>query len=239
MCKNSNEEVTMHHAIFRRCSIAQVAVLLAGLLMWPAIGAAQTVSGQARAVQATILGATTVLADTGTLVDSDDSREAALSTGDILSLGAADVLHATTISSIYGWDLEDSVASEASVADLGLNVPGNTIAAELVMARAIAPVGSPSIGTAIIDGLSINGLPIDVTGAVNQTVSLLGGRVVINEVLSSATGTVVNALHIVLDGLADVVIASASAGITPATSAPSPDPSPTPLPLPLPLPLGL
>ncbi len=223
----------MHHTIFRRCSIAKVAVLLAGLLIWPAIGAAQTVSGQARAVQATILGATTVLSDTGTLVDSDDAREASLSTGSIPSLGTAEVLHATTISSIYGWDSLDSVASEASLGNLSLSIPGNTIAADLVMARALTPVSGASTAVSSLDGLSINGLPVAVTGAANQTIPLLGGRVVLNEQQTSATGIVVNALHIVLDGLADVVIASASTGITPATSTPSPTPSPLPLPLPL------
>jgi hypothetical protein len=223
----------MHHAIFRRCNIAHVVVLLAGLLIWPTIGAAQTVSGQARAVQATVLGATTVLGDTGSLIDSDDARETSLSTGSISSLGTAEVLHATTVSSIYGWDSLDSVASEASLGNLSLSIPGNTIAADSVMARALTPVSGASTAVSSIDGLFINGLPVEVSGSPNQVVSLIGGRVVLNEQQTSATGTVVNALHIVLDGLADVVIASASTGINQGTS------TTEPLPLPLPLPLGL
>lgn len=208
----------MNHSILRRCRVFETAVLLAGLLAWPVTGAAQEVSGQASAVRATVLGTTTVLSDTGTLNGPDDAREASSLTGSIPMLGAAEVLHATTVSSVYGWDSLDSVASEAALANLNLNVPGNTVAAGFVMARALAPVGGSSTGTSSIDGLLINGLPVAVTGAPNQTVGLLGGRVVINEQQSSATGTAVNALHVIVDGVADVVIASASAGITPESS---------------------
>ncbi len=49
--------------IISRCKVLEVVALLAGLLLWPAMGAAQNVSGQAQAIQATVMGATTVLAD--------------------------------------------------------------------------------------------------------------------------------------------------------------------------------
>ena len=62
--------------------------------------------------------------------------------------------------------------------------------------------------------LSINGAPITVTGQPNQTIPLLRGRVIINEQQPLfPSGMTVNALHIVIDGVADVVIASATAGI--------------------------
>src|SRR5213594_1388750 len=87
--------------------IATVAV--AGLGGWPSAGDAQTVIGQASAVQATVLGMTTEMADTGTLGGTSDAREASQITGSVPSLLTGEVLHATTI----GWP--DQVASEASV----------------------------------------------------------------------------------------------------------------------------
>ncbi len=64
-----------------------------------------------------------------------------------------------------------------------------------------------------------------VSGAANQTIPLIGGRAILNEQIVSATGTTVNALHLVVDGLADLVIASASAGQSSTGSTP-------PLPIP-------
>src|SRR6267142_1151873 len=59
----------------------------------------------------------------------------------------------------------------------------------------------------------INGIPIVPTGSPNQTIAIPGGRVVINEQVSSAGATVVNGLHVVVEGVVDVVIASAKSGI--------------------------
>lgn len=217
----------MHHALSRFCNlVVGGAALLAGVLLWPAIGAAQEVSGQARAVQSTVLGATTVLADTGTLSGEDDAREASLLTANVPLLGSAGTLHAATVSSIYGWDAQDYVASEAALGSLNLGVGGNAVSADFVMARALTPVSGASSGSSSITGLVVNGSPIDVTGEPNQTVSLIGGQVVINEQQASASGIVVNALHIVIDGVADVAIASASSGI-----APSAEPAPSPVPI--------
>jgi len=94
-----------------------------------------------------------------------------------------------------------------------VTVAGNSISAAFVMARALAPVSGSPTGTSEIDGLTINGVPVDVTGQPNQIVWLLGGRVIVNEQSPSSTGTTVNALHVVLDGVADLVFASASAGV--------------------------
>ena len=180
-------------------------------LAWPGAARAQTVSGQARAVQTIVSGAfgpaTTTLSDTGTLAGAGDARQASQLAGSVPSLVTGGVLHATTI----GWS--DEVDSEASLADLALTVAGNTIGADFVMARARAIVGASIVGLVNIDNLSINGVPIAVTGSANQVLVIPGGRVVINEQLASPTGTVVNALHIAVDGVADVVIASATAGV--------------------------
>lgn len=208
----------MRYLLSRCCSAVSVTAFLAGLFLWPSLGAAQEVSGQARAVQATLLGATTVISDTGTLNSADDAREASLLIASIPMLGGAEVPHATTVSST------DVVTSEATLANLNLSVPGNTVTAGFLLARAMAPVEGQGTGRSSIEGLIINGTPVTVTGTPNQIIPLLGGRIVLNEQQVSATGTIVNALHIIVDGIADVVLASASAGVMPDTSTTLPPP---------------
>ena len=190
-------------------------VILAGvtaMLAWPSAAAGQTVSGQARVVQtATVdpLGTitTTTLADTGTLGDAGDIRQSSQLSGNVPGVLSGGVLHATTIG------YPDQVDSEASLADLALTVGGNTIGADFVMARAMAIQGVGASGAVAISGLSVNGLPIAVTGLPNQTVGIPGGQIVINEQQQSAGRTVVNALHVVVTGVADVTIGSATAGV--------------------------
>jgi hypothetical protein len=105
------------------------------------------------------------------------------------------------------------VASEAGLTGLSLGLTGISISADLVMARVLALLGGEHTGISSIDRLSVNGVPITVTGAPNQTIYVPGGVLVINEQLTSSASTVVNALHLTVDGVADVVIASATAGI--------------------------
>jgi hypothetical protein len=193
-----------------RWSLVAFGVLLAGLATPPLL-AGQTVSGQARVVKASVVGltgtTTSVLSDTGALTDSSDARQASQITGAVTSLLQGGTLHATTI----GWP--DEVASEASIADLAVTLAGTRIGADFVMSRVRAVQGSAASGSTGLSGLTINGVPVQVTGAPNQTIAIPGGRVVINEQQTTSSGTVVNALHVVVTGVADIVIASASAGI--------------------------
>lgn len=190
-----------------------VGLALAALLVLPGTADAGSVAGRAAAVQATSLGLTTTLADTGPLADSDDARTASEVTASILGLGGADALHATTISSIQSWVPPDEVASQAGLGNLALTVAGNQISAAFVMAQAIAPLGAPSGGSSIIDRLRVNGISLEPTGAPNQRFDLPGLTLILNEVQSSATSTTVNALRITTwDGLTNIVIATATAG---------------------------
>lgn len=190
-------------------------LILAGMtavLAWPSAAASQTVSGQARVVQTTTVDplgtiTTTTLADTGMLNDSSDTRQSSQLSGNVRGLLSVGVLHATTIG------YPDEVDSEASLADLALTVGGNTIGADFVMARATASQGVGGSGVVSISGLSVNGLRIDVTGLPNQIVGIPGGQIVINQQQQSPGGTVVNALHVVVTGIADVTIGSATAGV--------------------------
>jgi hypothetical protein len=194
---------------FLRWGIMGVTVALAGLAGWPPAGDAQTVTGRATAVRATVLGSTTVLSDSGALTGSDDARQASQVTGAVPSLLDAEVLHAVTI----GW--ADQATAEASLAALRLTVGGYGISAGFVMARAMAVLGGGAgAGDTTIDGLTINGVPVTVTGQPNQLVPILGGRIVINEQRPLIpSGMTVNALHVVVDGVADVIVSSATAGL--------------------------
>ncbi len=210
----------------RRCSI--VVALATAVLVWPAAGVAQlggilpspsptttsTVVGDASAVRVSVLGilgtaTSTALADTGTLSGVNDARDASMVTGSVPSTLSAETLSAATISWV------DQVDSEASLANLNMTVAGVGITADLIMARASQVLGAAGSGSSILSNLSINGTPIAVTGAPNQAIWIPGGQVIINEQTISSTGTaVVNALHVAVTGVADVVIASATAGVS-------------------------
>ena len=213
-----------------RSASAAVVLMLAGLLTWPAASVAQlggllpphptttttspTVVGSASAVQATVLGilgtgTTTVLAGTGTLGGTNDARDASMDTGSIPSTLNAETLSTDTISWV------DEVDSEASLTNLNMTVAGIGITADSVMAQASQVLGTAGSGISTLSNLAINGTPIAVTGDPNQTIWVPGGQVIINEQTISPTGTaVVNALHVAITGVADVVIASATAGIS-------------------------
>ena len=206
--------------------ILRVAGALAALVAWPGIsqaqvglpglpplpggggGQAQTLTGQASAVTAVVLGNVTSLADTGTLSSASDPLGAGLSIGSIPGLLAGEALHAATM----GWT--DQVASQASVGNLAITLAGTGISVLQVVSRALAVSGAGATGGSSIEGLTIGGVPVTATGAPNQQISLPGLTVILNEQIQSASGIVVNALRIrTLDGLADVVIGSARAGI--------------------------
>ena len=181
--------------------------------LWSESRPATGFSREATGVRATVLGTTTVLSHAGPLSSSGGSDEASLLSASVPGTLAARVLHAATIGQ------GDRSRSEASTADLGLTIAGQTIQASFLMARAeaICASGGPQArGSSEIVGLTINGTPITVTGAPNQTVLLPGGlgRVVINEQNGSPGDITVSALHVVVTGVADVVVSSAHADIT-------------------------
>ena len=193
--------------------------LLLSLLSWPAQRASAnntTFSGEATVVQATVLGLPPiVLSDTGALDSTGGAREASLLDANVPGLLTAEVLHASTV----GQGQRSS--SEASVANVTLTVGGNTISAGLLRARATAEChnGTASVsGSSEIVDLVVNGQAVVVSGQPNQTISLPVGRVIINEQQSSVSGNTgditVNALHVMVDGVADVIISSAHADIT-------------------------
>jgi hypothetical protein len=205
-----------------------VAGALAGLVAWPGTGQAQldlggilppilpapspapstTVTGQASAVTAVVLGTVTSLANTGTLTDPSDPLGTGQPLGSIAGLLSAESLHAATM----GWT--DQVASDASLGSLLMTVGGTGVSADFVQSRALAVSGGVPTGLTSIQGLSIGGVSVSPSGLPNERISLGGLSVILNEQIQSASGIVVNALHVrTLDGLTDVVVGSARAGI--------------------------
>src|SRR5881409_3553149 len=174
---------------------------------------ATSYSGRATVLQATVLGLGPVaLADAGSLPPSGGAQEASLLNATVPGLLTAEVLHASTVGQ------GNASRSEASVAELSLTVAGNTISASLLQARAAAVCrdgGATASGSSDIAALSVNGQTITISGAPNQKVPLFVGEVIINEQTSNGPGDItVNALHVRVPGVADVIVSSAHADIT-------------------------
>ena len=194
----------------------------------PSATQATSYSGHATVVQAKLFGpvpAAVTLVDAGSLPSSGGAREASLLDASVPGLLTAEVLHATSVGQ------GNASRSEASVAELALTVGTNSISAGFLEARATAMCtdgGATASGSSHIARLSVNGQVIQVDGTPNQTVLLPNGtgKVVINEQTSAGSGDItVNALHVSVDGVADVIISSAHADIT---CAPAPPPPPPP-----------
>jgi len=185
-----------------------------------------TYSGRATVVQATVLGGAPIapitLVDAGPLASSGGAEQQSLLDASIPGLLSAEVLHAAT----SGQGSQSS--SEASVAEVAVTAGGNSVSAGFLMSRAEAKCtdGTASAsGSSEIARLGINGQTIVVSGAPNQTITLPNGRVIINEQNTAPGDVTVNALHVVVDGIADVVVASAHADIGCPTAPPPPPPT--------------
>jgi len=182
---------------------------------------ATTYSGRATVVQAGVLGQQINLGDTGPLPPEGGAQERSLFDATVPELLSVEVLHASTVGE------GNHSRSEASVAQLSLTAGGNTISAGFLMARAEARCtdgGATTSGSSELAELTINNAAIVVSGQPNQTILLPNGRVVINEQTTAPGDITVNALHVVVNGIADVVVSSAHADI----GCPQPPPPPPP-----------
>ncbi len=216
----------MHRTVFDKfCRSLILGMLLPGFLLGPTTGAALAqqsdavqFSGQATVLRATVLGITTTVSDTGPLPSSGGAVQKSLLSASVPGILTADVFHATAV----GQGKQSS--AEAAVADATLTAAGHTISASFLAAQATAtctPSGPSVSGNSEIAELVIDGQPITLSGAPNQTIPLpapAGGEIIINEQDSSVSGNsgsmTVNALHITVPGVADVVVSSAHADIT-------------------------
>jgi hypothetical protein len=191
---------------------------------------AQTFSGQATAVKATVItgivpGVTTAVSDTGPLPSAGGSinlASASANVSGILGAGASTVNSSGSV---------NSSQSAASIAALDVNIAGFVtdfrVRADTVASTTMCtcPTGACAGGSTITNlriGQRGGGTVIAVTGAVNQTEVVVIGpvtlTVVINEHIVSPSSITVNALHITLnDSLTgvttDVVVSSSHSDI--------------------------
>jgi len=192
-------------------------------LMSSANGA--TYGGDATGAVVTVTATgTTIRAATGTLSISGGEADSALSVGDIpgSATGGAVALAASALSSVVIGTGADTRA-HAAMGAVGLTVSGNQISSDFLMARSTASCGPTVGGSSELVNLVINGQPITVTGAPNQTVTLPNGSAIINEQVPTVGTTsgelIVNALHVLTHDtitgqpIADVALGTADAKI--------------------------
>jgi hypothetical protein len=183
------------------------------------LGIAQTVTytGEAAVAKVNVLGILNAsIQDTGPLPSSGGS----LST-ELLSLNVPDLLNLQLLSA--STDGENSQTnSAASVTQVTITAAGVYVTASVLTSNASATCAPAVSGTSTVVGLKVNGLSVKVTGAPNQTIPLLVGSLVINEQISSVVNQpqftsadmLVNALHLKVNVLADVVISSSHAAVS-------------------------
>ena len=193
--------------------------LVTGLVCTSPAQAQTTFSGRAfAAFVSTPLTGPMFISDTGQLPPSGGARDDALLDTRVLGLATlnsvltAEVLAAST-SGASGQ--ADSSASLANVVVL----PGHAaqVTASFVQAESQATCSRVS-GSSEIAGLTFGGTAITVTGQPNQTVTLPGGAtLIINEQTTTSNGTFrqiqVNALHLTVPGVAEVILSSAESDI--------------------------
>lgn len=186
----------------------------------PALGVNQTI------VQAGPLPATGGAVENSLLTASSPGTIPDL-TGGLVTFNAQ-VLHAATIGQ------GESARSEASVANLNLSVAGHTVTADFLMARASAVCnnkknavvsGSSQVANLVVDGnpILVVEFPANYQISLVDALGLEVGRVTVNEQAASGNGRnsgaiTVNALHVEVFGVANVLVSSAHADINCMTS---------------------
>ena len=182
--------------------------------------ALNTFSGRATAVNATLNGVNAMLADTGELPpEGGIITRSAVSANVFGGLLTSGQLTATTQGA------GEQSRSQAVVENLSLTVGGNTITSDIVAesSQCTCTAGGPICEGSILANLRINGETVAITGQPNQTVNLTGGgSVVINEQLftgaGNTAGITANGLHVIIPGVANVIISSAHSDIVCATT---------------------
>jgi len=192
-----------------------IAICLTAMLTFSPVAAsaqANTFSGRAVAVRASVVGIALALSDTGPLPAAGGNLKTSVASVNILGLVSAEVL--SSAASGGG----SSSQSQSAVANL--NLLGGLIVADVVKSSAGASCsgGQAAVtGDSELVGLVVAGQPVLVVNP-NVALTLPGGiSVVVNERTSSSganSGSMtVNALHVTGPAI-DIVVASAQSGIT-------------------------
>jgi len=200
-------------------------VLLAGcLLVLARSGSAQgvTYTGEAVVARVNALGVNVSLQDTGALPSAGGSLSTELAAVSVPNLVDLHLLSANTVGE------NNQTNSDASVTNVTITAASVYITASVLTSTATATCTPALSGSSTIAALKVNGVSVRVTGAPNQTIPLLLGSLVINEQISSIVNTptftsadlLVNALHLKIAGIADVVISSSHAAVACPNEAP-------------------
>ena len=217
--------------LMRTAALASVLVV-ALVAAAPALGA-NTFSGRAKVVQATVpaLGLNNfTLVDTGDVAAGGGELNRTLLAVEVPGLLTGEVGHAAVVA--HG----NRSTAEAQVASLDVTVAGQRITADFLRAEAEASCRDSTAsvrGSAEIVSLNVNGTQYDVTLPGQRIdIPLAGVSIIVNEQIGGASANrgdiTVNALHIVARNpltnelIADVIIAQAHADITCAPPNPCP-----------------
>ena len=171
-----------------------------------------TYSGRAVALQASAVGISLTLSDTGALPSSGGSLKTSVASVSVLGLVSADVLSSSTSGSGNSSQSQSSLQS--------LNLLGGLVTADLVKSNSSATCSNgqaSTSGNAQLIGLVVAGQPV-LTANPNLAISAPGGiSVIVNEQTSSSGGnsgsTTVNALHVTGPSV-NIIVASAHSDIT-------------------------
>ncbi|MBI4638170.1 MAG: hypothetical protein HY727_17680 [Candidatus Rokubacteria bacterium] len=197
-----------------RLALVASLLVLSGVA-WMAPAHASSFGGRAYSAYVNVLGAGPLyIADTGALPADGGWSGATLEGTAVPGVLSAETLVAATSGALTS-TAGDQVNSLTSLANVVV-LPGQAaeITASFVQAQADATDVGPSGGSQI-DGLTFGGVPVQVTGLPNQTISLPGvATLVINEQTTTLQGIVVNALHLILSAGGEIVVSSASSSIS-------------------------
>lgn len=190
------------------------------LFVFPQTARAQfTYVGEAAALKATVLGIINAsISDTGALPSNGGELAVSLLNFRVPPTLDLNLLTANTVGN------NGQTNSQAAVTNVTLNVAGIYVTASVLNSNASATCYSDHAtvsGSSTIVALKVNGLSVQITGKPNQTIPLLIGSLIINEQIGTVTAPpdvitadmVVNALHLRVDLLADVVISNSHAGM--------------------------
>jgi hypothetical protein len=174
-----------------------------------------TFRGDAKVAGLDMLGLTTTIAGTGNLPSTGGELSNEVLTVSVPGVLTGGVAHASTIG------LGNHTDSSSSLSGLSLEVGEVVLTADFIESKASAAIANGEAATSggsTLVNLVIAGQAITISGFPNQTVLVPGGKVVINETLQSAGAITVNALHISLTDIADLVLGSSHAAVGPCTA---------------------
>jgi len=193
-------------------------LMVAGLFAASPAQAQTTFSGRAfAAFVSTALTGPIFLSDTGQLPPSGGSRNDALLDTRDLHLATLDGVLTAEVLAASTSGASGKAESSASLANVVI-LPGNQfgVTASLVQAQTEATCSGVG-GSSRLAAVTFMGQAVTVTGEPNQTITVGPATLILNEQTTSADGTHrqirVNALHLVVTGVAEVILSSAESDI--------------------------